>query len=536
MSDISDRENSQMLLSGLPAGRRHIWLAGAVALCLAIALIVTVPFARQTLEAAAPLLPAYGAAVLINELITAALLFAMFSVQRSRGLIILAVAYLFSGLLVIPWGLTFPGVFSQTGLLNAGLQSTATIAAFRRIGFPLLLLLYALLRDPAAEVRAPEASVHWRIAATVAAVIAVVCALTFYAVEGGALLPRWMADEREIAAAWQYVPPIAIVLLGAGATLLLTRPLSVLDLWILVVLLSAVIETVLLAYVSSGSRFSLGWWAGRLYGLAASSIVLLALLSESVTLYVRLARSLIAERRSREGRLTMLEILSASIAHEVNQPLGSMVTNADAALRWLDRPQPDLGETRAALQRIAEDGHRAGKVIDSVRTMFKRDIGERSALNLNALLTEALQRTVEDVRPQRLVIQTDFDPDLPKVTGDPLRLGQVACNLFANATEAMAGQPERPAVLRVATRLDNSGAVLVRVEDNGPGLTDVVRRRLFEPFFTTKEHGLGMGLLFCRSVIERHGGRLWADDNPAGGAIFCFTLPADDTAESVAIQ
>jgi signal transduction histidine kinase len=122
------------------------------------------------------------------------------------------------------------------------------------------------------------------------------------------------------------------------------------------------------------------------------------------------------------------------------------------------------------------------------------------------------------------------------VTGDPLRLGQVACNLFANAAEAMAGQPERPAVLRVATRLDNSGAVLVTVEDNGPGLTDAVRRRLFEPFFTTKEQGLGMGLLFCRSVIERHGGRLWADDNPAGGAIFCFTLPADDTAESVAIQ
>ena len=532
MSDISDRENSQLLLSTLPAGRNQVRLAWAIALCLGAALAVTAPFARQTLEGTAPLLPAYAAAVLVNELITATLLFAMFSVQRSRGLFVLAVAYLFSGLLVVPWGLTFPGVFSETGLLDAGLQSTATIAAVRRIGFPLLLLIYALMRDPAAEIRTPEASVHWRIAMAVAAVIAMVCGLTFYVVEGGALLPRWMADAREVAAAWQFVPPVAIALcLAAGATLLLSRPLSVLDLWLLVVLLSAVIETVLLAYVSSGSRFSLGWWAGRLYGLAASSTVLLALLSESVTLYVRLARSLMAERRSREGRLSMLEILSASIAHEVNQPLGSMVTNADAALRWLDRPQPDLGETRAALQRIAEDGHRAGKVIESVRTMFKKDLGERVALDLNALLAEALQRSVRDARPQRLVTQIDFAPDLPKVTGDPLRLGQVACNLFANAAEAMAGQLERPGVLRVATRLGGSGTVLVTVEDYGSGLTDAVRSRLFEPFFTTKSQGLGMGLLFCRSVIEGHGGRLWADDNPGGGAIFRFTLPADDDAQ-----
>ena len=532
MSDINDRESSQLLLSNLPAGRRHIWLAGAVALCLAMALVVTVPFARQTLEASAPLLPAYAAAVLINELITAALLFAMFSVQRSRGLFILAVAYLLCGLLVIPWGLTFPGVFSQTGLLDAGLQGTATIAAFRRIGFPLLLLLYALLRDPAAEIRAPEASVHWRIAVTVAAVIATVCTLTYYAVEGGGLLPQWMADEREIAAAWQYVPPLAIALcLAAGAVLMLTRPLSVLNLWLLVVLFTVVIETLLLGYLSGGSRFSLGWWAGRLYGLAASSIVLLALLSESVTLYVRLARSLIAERRSREERLSMLEILSASIAHEVNQPLGSMVTHADAALRWLDRQHPDLGETRSALQRIAEDGHRAGKVIESVRTMFKNDFGESTSLDLNALLAEALQHTVEDVRPQRLVIQADLNSNLPKVTGDRLRLGQVARNLFANAAEAMAGQPERPAVLAVITGLDSSGMVLVTVKDGGPGLTDTVRRRLFEPFFTTKRQGLGMGLLFCRSVVERHGGRLWAADNPASGAVFCFTLPPDDDAE-----
>src|SRR5690606_3011058 len=136
---------------------------------------------------------------------------------------------------------------------------------------------------------------------------------------------------------------------------------------------------------------------------------------------------------------------------------------------------PDLDETRAALKRIAEDGHRAGKVIESVRTMFKDGVGESTSLDLNALLAEALQRTVEDVRPQRLIIQADLDSNLPKVTGDPLRLGYVGRKLFANAAEAMAGQTDRPADLAVITGLDSPGMVLVTVKDGGPGLTDTVR-------------------------------------------------------------
>jgi C4-dicarboxylate-specific signal transduction histidine kinase len=235
-----------------------------------------------------------------------------------------------------------------------------------------------------------------------------------------------------------------------------------------------------------------------------------------------------AERRSREARLTTLEMLSASIAHEVNQPLGSMVTNADAALRWLDRPQPDYGEVRHGLRRIAEDGHRAGKVIESVRTLFRKERHERSSLDLNAVIAEAVQRAADESRSERLSFQTDLAPALPSVTGDALQLEQVIANLIANAIDAMSADSGRPRVLRVATGLSGPETVQVSVEDSGPGLSAQARQHLFEPFFTTKPRGMGMGLLFCRSIVEGHGGRLWADDSTAGGAIFRFTLPADD--------
>lgn len=529
MSTISPPEDQRLLLSTLPAERSQKRLALAVSLGLVVALVAAAPFARQPLEGTAALLPAYAAAVFINELITAALLFAMFSVQGSRGLLLLAAAYLFSALMVVPWGLTFPGVFAEIELLNTNLQTTATIAAARRIGFPLLLLAYALLRDRDGSNPDPAVALQRRLAATVAVVIAAVCAITLLAVAGDPLLPRWMADERRVAAAWQFVPPLALALcLAAAAALARARPLSLLDLWLLVVLLSAVIEILLLAYLASGSRFSLGWWAGRVYGLVSSSIVLLVLLSETMTLYVRLAQSLVSERRSREARLSSLEMLSASIAHEVNQPLGSMVTNADAALRWLDRPQPDNDEARQALARIVKDGHRAGKVIESVRTLFRKDQHERDAIDLNALIEEVVRRESSAIRPERMTLRLDLAPSLPKVTGDRLQLEQVVCNLAANAIEAMSGLGNRQGVLRVATEVLGPATVQVTIADSGPGLSPEAQRHIFEPFYTTKSQGMGMGLPFCRSIIEGHGGRLWADDSTAGGAIFRFTVPADE--------
>lgn len=524
--DPLDRE--QFSLSTSPPGRRQVRLAALVALGLLAALLATVPFARVPLPGTEPLLPAYAAAVLINELITAALLLSLFSVERSAALLVLAWGYLFSALLAVPWTVTFPGVFGP-GVLDDNLQSTAAFAGLRRIGFPLCVLGYAALRAagpvlPTLPGRAPVL-----VLASVATAVVVAGGLTWLIVFGDAPLPRLMVDRQQTAAAWQYVPATAAILCFAALTLLWLRQRSLLDLWLMVVLFAFLIEILLLAYLSSG-RFSVGWWAGRTYGLAAASVVLLVLLSETTTLHARLIRSLSAERRARDARLTAMEALSATIAHEINQPLASMVTNADAALRWLDHARPDLDEARAALERIAAGGHRAGQVIESVRAMFGRGVLERGPLDVNALILDVLRDCRRETRFNAVTVRTELDSRLPQVIGHPVQLQQVVSNLVGNAIDAMCAVVDRPRELRIRTGRPEAASIAVSVEDSGPGIAPEHRDRIFEPFFTTKPHGMGMGLMFCRSVVESHGGRLGVTENVPHGVAVRFTLPVDETA------
>jgi signal transduction histidine kinase len=518
-------ENHQFLLSTLPPNRRQQRFAACVLAILICALILTAPFARVPLSNTEVLLPAYAAAIFVNELITSALLLGLFSIQRSPAIVVLAIGYLFSGLLVVPWVLTFPNVFAALHLPDVGLQSTAWFAALRRLGFPLFVLAYALLKNSDLATRNSYGSVRRTILGSVAGTFIIVCGLTWLIVTSEDMLPRFMRDEKHISGLWQYIPATAVLLYVAGLVILRTRLRSVLDLWLMIVLCTLLIETVLLAYFSAGLRFSAGWWAGRLFGLTSASVVLLVLVSETTTLYAQLARSMAAERRTREARLTAMEALSASIAHEINQPLASMVTNADAGLRWLGNNNPDLEETRAALARIVSDGHRAGKVIDGIRTMFRKGAQERVPLNMNRLIEEVLRRSQHEVQLAHVVIHTDLDEQLPRVTGNPVQLQQVVSNLVENAIDAMSSVTDQPRVLLIEYQRQDADNVLVSVKDSGSGLNPQDSDRLFEPFFTTKPDGMGMGLMFCRSIIEAHGGRLWATDNVPQGAVFQFTLP-----------
>ena len=268
---------------------------------------------------------------------------------------------------------------------------------------------------------------------------------------------------------WRYVPASASVLCLAALTLLWFRRRSVLDLWLMVVLCVWLIETFLLGYISAG-RFSVGWWAGRIYGLVSSSTVLLVLLSETTALYARLARSVSAERRIREARLTTMEVLSASIAHEVNQPLASMVTHADAGLRWLERESPDLDEAKAALKSIVNDGHRAARIIESVRMVFRKGTQDRTPLNINEIIQEVLGHTRSEARLNRVSIQTDLDGNLPLITGNPVQLSQVVSNLITNAVDAMSSVTDRARVLRIRSKLHEPDSIMVSVEDAGTGL------------------------------------------------------------------
>ncbi len=522
------QSNLPFLLTTSPPSRTQWRLAVCVLLVLVAALLVTAPFARVPLTNTEVLLPAYAGAVFVIELITSALLLALFSIERSRAVLALSIGYLFSGLMVVPWVLTFPGVFVSLNLPDAGMQSTAWIATLRRLGFPLFVLAYALLKNSDPAVRSSKASARRMILGSVAGVVTIACGLSWLIVTSEDALPEFMSDARHVSELWQYVPATAVLLYLSGLAVLWTRRRSVLDLWLMFVLCTLLIELVLLSYLSAGLRLSLGWWAGRFFGFISASVVLLVLLSETTTLYARLARSVSAERRAREDRLTAMEALSASIAHEVNQPLASMVTNADAGLRWLGRERPDLEETRAAFKRIVSDGHRAGEVIEGIRTMFKKSAQERVPLNLNQLVGDVLRRSQAEAQLGRVSVKVELDEQLPLTTGNPIQLQQVLSNLVANAIDAMSSVTDRPRVLRVKSERHASGSVLVSVGDSGTGLDPENKGRIFEPFFTTKSDGMGMGLMFCRSIVEAHGGQLWATDNVPQGAIFQFTLPDNE--------
>jgi len=517
----------QSLLSTIKPTRLQYRLAGFVLLLLVLALLVAAPYADMPLEDTASALPAYAAAVVMNDLIVAALFLALYAVQRSRAILVLSIGYLFSGISVIPWALTFPDAFGPQGLLSSGLQTTAAIAAIRRLGFPLFILAYALIKDKA-ESRPLAPGPAWRVIATsILLVGGSICLLTWAIIAGERHLPGFMADSLRAAPPWRYVPAAALAIYAATLLALWQRRNSVLDLWLMVVICTLVIEILLISYLSE-RRLDLGWWAGRVFGLVSASVVLLVLLSETTALYARLIRSLAAERRVREERLVTTQALLALIAHEVNQPLTSIVTNAGTGLRWLERADPNADEARAALRRVVRDGHRAAEVIDGVRATFKQVPQERHVLDINQIVLEVLNRAQSEAQLERIAVQRDLGAGLPSVIGNRVQLQQVVSNIVKNASDAVNAVPGRGGSLRIQTRMQDEDYLLVSVSDNGTGLKPENIDRIFEPFFTTKANGMGMGLMFSRSIVEDHGGRLWAESNHPQGAIFQFTLPVGD--------
>jgi PAS domain S-box-containing protein len=226
----------------------------------------------------------------------------------------------------------------------------------------------------------------------------------------------------------------------------------------------------------------------------------------------------------RMARLTTMGQLVASIAHEINQPLGGVVTNGEAGLRWLNRDKPDLDEVRDAFVRIVRDGRRAGEVIRGIRALAKKSTPQLTQLDINDAIREVLALTRDELLRRDVVLRTELAGDRP-ITGDRVQLQQVLLNLIMNSIEAMRGITDRTRELTVSSLLVKPSSVLVAVEDTGPGLDPAIAQRVFEPFFTTKSDGLGMGLAICRSIIEAHGGRLWMSPRAPHGAGVRFTVP-----------
>lgn len=228
---------------------------------------------------------------------------------------------------------------------------------------------------------------------------------------------------------------------------------------------------------------------------------------------------------ARAGRLLSVGEFASSIAHEINQPVAAIITNSDAALRWLARDPPDLDETRAAIERIIRDARRAGGVVARTRGLLAKAAPDHALLDINEVLEEVLLYTADEQRRSQVNVATDLGAGLPAVRGDRIQLQQVALNLILNGVDAMKSLTDRPRRLQIRSMLDTAGEVLVEVEDCGVGLDPAASDHLFEHFFTTKEGGVGLGLPISRSIVEAHGGRLWAGPASPHGAVFRFCLP-----------
>jgi PAS domain S-box-containing protein len=225
------------------------------------------------------------------------------------------------------------------------------------------------------------------------------------------------------------------------------------------------------------------------------------------------------------ARVTSLGALSASIAHEVNQPLGGIVTNAGTCLRKLSADRPDIDGAREAARRVIRDSNRASEVIDRLRALFSKKEATVESVDLNDAAREVVALCSEELQRNRVILRQEFAADIPRITGDRVQLQQVILNLLRNASDAMSGVDDRPRALVIRTDRGEGDCVRLTVQDTGVGITHQEMERLFDAFYTTKSDGMGMGLSVSRSIIENHSGRLWASPNDGPGATFSFSIP-----------
>jgi C4-dicarboxylate-specific signal transduction histidine kinase len=225
------------------------------------------------------------------------------------------------------------------------------------------------------------------------------------------------------------------------------------------------------------------------------------------------------------ARIMTLGELAASIAHEVNQPLSGVVMNGNACLRWLAGDSPNVDEAREAVRRIVRDGKRAGDIITRIRALATKKAAEKERLDMNEAIREVMALAGDELRKNRVAVRTEFAPDLSPVLGDRVQLQQVVLNLVMNGIEATSSVEERPRELVVRTQNHEGDQVRVTVKDSGAGVDPQSMERMFEAFYTTKRGGMGMGLSISRSIIQNHGGKLWAVANEGPGISVQFAIP-----------
>lgn len=495
-------------------------IAGLLAIIL-----IAAPYADRPLAHVTSFIPVYATVLAIINLLIAMLVLAQFWVVRWTWLLVLSCGFLFTGLSVVFYALTFPEAFAPSGLLGAGPQSAAWLAITWHLGAPSILIVAILVRGSGEQTSAWQGSPRIAIVVSIALVTAIVCGLAWLFITQDQNLP-WVYvfhvpghDNRVF-----YVPMIALNVVALA--LLWARGKSLLDLWLMVMCCAWLFE-IGLAFVFARSRYALGWYTGRVFEMLAAFTVLVLYLSEKTALYANLARATVERRGARHVRQIAMDVMAASIGHEIKQPLTAVLVNTDVAMRLLKKPEPDLKEVIATLEDVGQQGRLIKDIIGGVRTMFGESDHDRQLLDINKVVQEALDTLKHDLHRQRVSVRKDLAGDLPPVLGDRGQLHQVFLNLITNALEAMSTVADRPAVLRVTSgNVPHSSDIAVTVEDTGVGMVPGEGRRIFEPFFSTKTTGTGVGLTICEVILKAHGGSLEVAANVPHGTILRVILPA----------
>jgi signal transduction histidine kinase/CheY-like chemotaxis protein len=550
----------RLFLSTLPAAAPERRVALAVVLALLALFLVAAPFAKVQLPRLDAFIPIYESALIINDVVTAVLLFGQFSILRSRGMLVLACGYLFTALMVVAHMLSFPGLFAEGGLLGSGPQTTAWIYMFWHGGFPLMVMVYALLPQPADGGNASLNSRAPILLGSLSVLIAV-CAIVGLTTTGQGLLPPIM-DGSHYTPAMKFVVGIVCLLSPLALGLLWRRkPHSVLDLWLMVVMFAWLCDVALSAVLNAG-RFDLGFYAGRIFGFAATSFVLSVLLLETRALYARLARSLEAERailqqanadleqrvreRSRQleaeiverervqeslretQKLEAIGRTAGGIAHDFNNLLTIIQGNAELLLDT-KLPPADLD----AVQAIDRATDRGVRLIKQILSFSRRQPLKIDTIDLRERAEEISEMLGRSVRGEVDLI-VNFPDDLWPIECDVAELEIALMNLCVNARDAS----PKGGTVRVdgrnctasdAERLPDSGGAFVAlsVSDTGIGIAPDDMTRVFEPFFTTKEigKGTGLGLSQVYGFAQQTGGSVVIDSKPGEGTAVTIYLP-----------